>query len=196
MGFKPIHVRSVCFFNGHIRYEQCGLYIDTSFMIGLYTTPTVGTLSMVRPIETHTKGKLQCKIRSNLDISMGRKIKCTMKVPTTLPKGSVQLFTNSAELQKIGHCRIRISADFFNPAKRRWSRNTPYLPMNKIGGPVERVDNPGGLVSEVRSGAERGGRLLADEVVTWEVLSEVVEDEALAGLVRLRHQIYLPPETS
>jgi hypothetical protein len=68
--------------------------------------------------------------------------------------------------------------------------------MNKIGGPVERVDNPGGLVSEVRSGAERGGRLLADEVVTWEVLSEVVEDEALAGLVRLRHQIHLPPETS
>jgi hypothetical protein len=44
--------------------------IDTSFIIGLYTTPMIGTLSMARPIETHTKGNLQSKTGNNLDMSI------------------------------------------------------------------------------------------------------------------------------
>jgi len=36
---------------------------STSLSIGLYTTPTVGTFPIVRPIDTHTKGYLkQCVI--------------------------------------------------------------------------------------------------------------------------------------
>jgi hypothetical protein len=68
--------------------------------------------------------------------------------------------------------------------------------MNKIGGSVERVDDPGGLVGEVCSGAESGGRLLPDELVAREVLPEVVKDKVLAAFVRLRNQIHLPPETN
>jgi hypothetical protein len=66
--------------------------------------------------------------------------------------------------------------------------------MNKIGGSVERVDDPGGLVGEVCNGAESGGRLLPDELVAREVLPEVVKDEVLAVFVRLRNQIHLTPE--
>jgi hypothetical protein len=68
--------------------------------------------------------------------------------------------------------------------------------MNKIGGSVERVDDPGGLVGEVCNGAESGGRLLPDELVAREVLPEVVKDEVLAVFVRLRNQIHLTPETN
>lgn len=33
--------------------------LHTSLIIGLYTTPTVGTFPIVRPMETQTKGNLQ-----------------------------------------------------------------------------------------------------------------------------------------
>ena len=65
------------------------------------------------------------------------------------------------------------------------------LPMDEIGGAIEGIDDPGRFVCEVGGGAERRGRLLPDELVVRKVLPEVVEDEVLAGLVRLRHQIHL-----
>lgn len=68
--------------------------------------------------------------------------------------------------------------------------------MDEIGGAIEGVDDPGRVVGEVRGGAERRGRLLADELVVRVVLPEVVEDEVLAGLVRLRHQIHLQLQCS
>lgn len=64
--------------------------------------------------------------------------------------------------------------------------------MDEIGGAVEWVDDPGGVVGEVGGGAQRRRRLLPDELVVRVVLAEVVEDEVLAGLVCLRHQIHLP----
>jgi hypothetical protein len=48
--------------------------------------------------------------------------------------------------------------------------------MDEISGPVEGVDDPGGVVGEVGGGPERRGRLLPDELVVREVLPEVVED--------------------
>lgn len=39
--------------------ETNNAQILTSSNIGLYTTPTVGTFPMVRPMETHTKGNLE-----------------------------------------------------------------------------------------------------------------------------------------
>ena len=63
--------------------------------------------------------------------------------------------------------------------------------MDEICGAVEGIDDPGRFVCEVGGGAERRGRLLPDELVVRKVLPEVVEDEVLAGLVRLRHQIHL-----
>ena len=63
--------------------------------------------------------------------------------------------------------------------------------MDKIGGAIEGVDDPGWFIGEVGGGAERRRRLLADELVVWVELPEMVEDEVLAGLVGLRHQIHL-----
>ena len=43
--------------------------------------------------------------------------------------------------------------------------------MDKISGPVQGVDDPGGVGGEVGGGPERRGRLLPDELVVREVLS-------------------------
>lgn len=68
--------------------------------------------------------------------------------------------------------------------------------MNEIGGAIEGVDYPGGVVGEVIGGTEGCRRLLADELVVRVEHPEVVEDEILAGLVRLRHQIHLQQQQS
>lgn len=135
---------------------------NTSFMMGLKTTPTVGIFPMVRPTETHTNGKLQCK-------------------------RSVQSW-NEKSKDNYG--------DRFEQKKRCSAGYDAIVPMDEISGPVEGIDDPGGVVGEVSGGPERRGLLLPDELVVREVLPEVVEDEVLAGLVRLRHQIHLPPTSN
>jgi hypothetical protein len=65
--------------------------------------------------------------------------------------------------------------------------------MHEIRGSVQGIDQPGGLISQGRNGPFCCRVFLSNQLVTWELLSQAIEDQLLAPLIcfcDLQERIY------